>query len=336
MLIIDDKNIPQESAGMVIVNPVGERCITHAIHDVDGTHSLIRDWHPVMSICLHYASHSKLDDGFDSETNRRWLISNCGRLSLPETDKFSIESAGLSALTQMEWAIRRGFQLGKVEIPGYKLTYDDLCKNDLIINCIWHGLEVFEDIKETPAIYAFLNDRVPRLFRLYEDILNRVSRNKNIEAAKKNPEDWRIPGSFSFLEHLYNNGVKNYFVTGAVVEKRKTGKPIGMLEEVLALGYKIGEGKMVENIYGSNWDKKITKIEAMHEIMSQIGIKGENILIVGDGRAEINAAVEMNAVALSRLDKTAERQREIHRHLKTNYIVSDYTAPYFKKLFSLS
>ena len=112
MLVIDDSNIPRQSEGMEVVNFVGERQITHAIHDIDGTHSLIREWQPVMSACLHYAANSALDDNFDAEDRIRGVVAECGTHPLPETDRFAVESAGLSALTQMEWAVRRALQSG--------------------------------------------------------------------------------------------------------------------------------------------------------------------------------------------------------------------------------
>ncbi len=333
MLVIDDSNIPRQSEGMEVVNFVGERRITHAIHDIDGTHSLIREWQPVMSACLHYAANNALDDKFDAEDKIRGVVAECGMRPLPETDRFAVESAGLSALTQMEWAVRRALQSGKAEIPGYKITEEDKRRNDMIIEGIWQGREVFEELKETPEISTYIAERVPRLFRMYEDVLNKVSRDANLADARRNPGKWQVPGSLAFLEHLRSHGIKNYFVTGAVVEKNPDTAPFGMLEEVLALGYEIGPGRLVEDIFGSEWNRKITKIEAMRQLMEALDVEPSDILIVGDGRAEISAAVEMGAVTVSRLDESAKRQREIHRDLGTNYIVSDYTVPYFKKLF---
>ena len=76
--------------------------IKYAFHDIDGTHSLIRDWPPVMSICLYDVIKNGLPEDFDSIKNQKRLISLAGTMKLPETDQFCIESAGLSALTQME------------------------------------------------------------------------------------------------------------------------------------------------------------------------------------------------------------------------------------------
>ena len=52
-----------------LVNPFGKRKITHVFHDIDGTHSLIREWQPVMSLVLYYTILSGLPNGYDSEDN---------------------------------------------------------------------------------------------------------------------------------------------------------------------------------------------------------------------------------------------------------------------------
>ena len=90
------------------------REIKYAFHDIDGTHSLIRDWPPVMSICLYDVITNGLPEDFDSDDNVKRLIDMAGTEKLMETDAFCVESAGLSALTQMEWAIRRSVQEGKI------------------------------------------------------------------------------------------------------------------------------------------------------------------------------------------------------------------------------
>ena len=85
----------------IIVKSFRDMKIGYAFHDIDGTHSLIREWPPVMSICLYDVIVNGLPEDFDSPENEKRLIEACGNKPLPETDKFCIESAGLSALTQM-------------------------------------------------------------------------------------------------------------------------------------------------------------------------------------------------------------------------------------------
>lgn len=302
---------------------IGEKHkIEYAFHDIDGTHSLIRDWPPVMSICLYDVITNGLPENFDSKENLKRLISLAGTRKLPETDRFCIESAGLSALTQMEWAIRRAVQEGNITINC------DLNTNSQIIERINNGIEYYDDLPETDEMSEMLKVQTPRLFKLYEAVLNGFCRDKNLAKAKENPEEFRIAGSMDFLQFLKNNGVKNYFVTGAVVQKG-----MGMHQEVEALGYEIGEGKLIEDIIGSTWTEKMPKNMVMQKLLKDLNIKGENVLVVGDGRAEIQAGVQMGAFVISRLPKSAIFQRELHKKLGTNMIVEDFLAPEFKEIF---
>lgn len=296
--------------------------IKYAFHDIDGTHSLIRDWPPVMSICLYDVIKNGLPKDFDSIENQKRLISLAGTKKLPETDKFCIESAGLSALTQMEWAIRRAVQENTVNINCDKDT------NSQIIDRINNGIEYYDDLPETDEMTEMLREQTPRLFKLYEAVLNGFCRDKNLQKAKKNPEKFRIKGSMDFLNFLKDNGVKNYFVTGAVVEKG-----MGMHQEVEALGYKIGKDELVEDIIGSTWTEKMPKDMVMQKLLKELGVKGENVLVVGDGRAEIQAGVQMGAFVVSRLPENADFQRELHKKLGTNMIIKDFCDKEFLSLF---
>lgn len=296
--------------------------IEYAFHDIDGTHSLIRDWPPVMSICLYDVIENGLPENFDSVENANRLISLAGTKTLPETDRFCIESAGLSALTQMEWAIRRAVQEGNIKVKC------ELQTNSQIIDRINNGIEYYDDLSETDEMSEMLKEQTPRLFKLYEAVLNGYCRDKNLIRAKENPEEFRVAGSMEFLQFLKDNGVKNYFVTGAVVEKG-----MGMHQEVETLGYEIGEGKLIEEIIGSTWTEKMPKDMVMKKLLNELGVSGENVLVVGDGRAEIQAGVQMGAFVVSRLPENADYQRNLHKKLGTNIIVKDFCDEEFLKLF---
>lgn len=293
-----------------------KRRIRYAFHDIDGTHSLIRNWPPVMSIVLYDVIVHGLPADFDSLENEHRLIAEAGQKPLPETDTFCVDSAGLSALTQMEWAIRRAVEEGTVAVPC------DHTVNSEKVRLIHAGRERFPDMPDTPEMDAMLKVYTPRLFKLYERVLNGFCRDKNLEEAKTDPEKYRVKGSFEFLRFLKDNGVKNYFVTGAVVEKG-----MGMHEEVVTLGYRTGEGELVDDIIGSTWDEKLPKDEIMRALMKKLGAKGEEILITGDGRSEVSAGAGMGAFIISRLPESAEKQRKLHRELGTHIIVADYFEP---------
>lgn len=296
--------------------------IKYAFHDIDGTHSLIRDWPPVMSTCLYDVIKNGLPQDFDSIENQNRLISLAGTKELPETDQFCIESAGLSALTQMEWAIRRAVQENTIKVNC------DMQTNAQIIDRINNGVEYYDDLPETREMTEMLKVQTPRLFKLYETVLNGFCRDKNLQKAKENPNEFRINGSMEFLQFIKDNGVKNYFVTGAVVEKG-----MGMHQEVETLGYKIGKGELVEDIIGSTWTEKMPKDMVMQKLLKDLGVKGENVLVVGDGRAEVQAGMQMGAFVVSRLPENADFQRKLHKKLGTNIIIKDFCDKEFLDLF---
>jgi len=333
-MFISDAPLKNNLGGLELVNHFGKRRITHAFHDIDGTYSLIRKWEPVMSIVLNDVIEKGLPEGYDSEEKERKLIKETGQKVLPETDRFCIESAGLSALTQMEWAIRRSLQDGQINIPSFKCSEKMSELNNRIINEIWNGIEIScLHEKEPVEINDYISEHAPKLFRFYERVLKGACRNLNLEDARCKPSEWIVPGGKEFLERLHNKGVKNYFITGAVVEYHD-GKYGGcMYEELEALKFSIGKGKIIENICGSEWNRKVPKATVMKEICIKENVSGANILVVGDGRSEILAGVEMGAVTISRLPKSAKKQRSIHRELGVNVIVPDYKVNGFLELF---
>ncbi len=299
-----------------------ERQILAAFHDIDGTHSLIRNWPPVMSAVLNDVIERGLPEDFDSEQNAKRLIDCCGTRALQETDAFCVESAGLSALTQMEWAIRRAVMEGTVRVAC------DEEVNRQKADLIYRGVERFEDLSETPQMDELLKEYTPRLFKLYERVLNGYCRDKNLALARREPERFRVKGSMRFLKMLKDAGVKNYFVTGAVVEKG-----MGMFEEVVALGYPVGEGELIEDIIGSSWDKKLPKDEIMLALAKELKLEGKSILVTGDGRSEISAGLTLGALTISRLNPDAARQRELHESLGTHIMVEDFDDPLLEKVF---
>lgn len=309
-----------ENGSPSVVGAFGEREILYAFHDIDGTHSLIRDWPPVMSIVLHYVSEGGVPDGYDSDENAQKLISLAGTKPLPETDSFCIESAGLSALTQMEWSIRRAIDKGFIDIPC------DKEENRRKIEMIRRGEEIFET-PDTPEMAEFLALHTPRLFKFYEKVLNGFCRDKNLAIAKRDPDRFIVSGSKEFLNYLYEHGVKNYFVTGAVVEKG-----MGMHEEVETLGFKVGKGEVIEDLIGSTWTDKIPKDQIMEKLLEKLGADGKNVLVIGDGRSEISAGVKMGALCVSRLEKKDAFRRELHTRLGTNILVESYLEEDFMDL----
>jgi len=109
-------------------------------------------------------------------------------------------------------------------------------------------------------------------------------------------------------------------------------KGMGMHEEVEALGFEIGSGKIIEDIIGSTWTEKIPKDEIMERLLKALGASGENVLVIGDGRSEISAGVKMNALCVSRLEKNDTYRRDLHKKLGTHIIVESFLEEDFNKL----
>jgi phosphoglycolate phosphatase-like HAD superfamily hydrolase len=328
MAILDDTGLTDTDGGIEVVNRLGRRRITHVLHDVDGTHSLIREWPPVMSAVLQYAMTRGLGEDFDAPEQVDRLLERIGAPPDPDLLRFCEESAGLSSLTQMEFGIRHAVARGNVPSEaGLQLTADQRALNAEIIDRIWAGEEIFTDFDERPELLAFIRERAPRLFRFYEEVLHRACRDRNTEAARREPLAWRVPGSLEFVRYLRDCGCVNYFVTGSVL--RENG---GMTEEVEVLGYEVGPGRLVEEMVGASGERKTPKDEITRRLVDTRGISPSACLVIGDGRSEIGAGVGMGCAAMSRLPRDAGRQRELHRALGTNYIVADFTAPGLREL----
>jgi phosphoglycolate phosphatase-like HAD superfamily hydrolase len=325
MVILDDSGLADRSGGLEIVRRAGRRVITHIFHDIDGTHSLIREWQPAMSALISWVIANGLPDGYASEANADRIAATVEVLRSAEADRFAVESAGLAALTQMEWAIRRALAAGTVLLRGGPLSDREAAANSEVIRRIWNGSERFVDVLDSPRVSEFVSLHSSRLFRLYEAVLAQACRDRNLAAAKRDPAVWRVPGSLEFLRRLSTAGAKNHFITGSVLSTDRL--PDGMMEEVLVLGFEVGPGRLVESVHGSDWHRKVCKDELMRSLLCELGVAGEQVLVVGDGRGEVRAGVAMGAAVLSRLAPEARRLRELHQELGTNYIVGDYREP---------
>ena len=312
MLVINPNLIP---SSIEVVNPSGTRKITHAFFDIDGTCSLIREWVPVMALVTGFTSQYGLPQG-DTPQEMADAIALHEPEEFPEGFKFAIESAGLSALTQMEWALRCAADNDKLHLPGF-----DKSVNKQIIADIWSGKELFDHYNEPAQLRSFLTEKGSFLFKAYEILLLSMCRNRNLALAKENPQKFLVPGIVEFMTFLKECGVKSYFVTGAVVEPDGTGT---MFEEIDALGLAPAENGLAQKLIGSTWNEKLPKDKIMQQLVIKENINPDSLLVIGDGRSEVSAGVQLGAYVISRLNLTDTRQREIHKQLKTNIIVDHY------------
>ena len=68
----------EKSTTAEIVNAVKDRKIVCAFHDIDGTHSLIRNWPPVMSRVLYDTALNGIPANLTSDENINRLVALCG------------------------------------------------------------------------------------------------------------------------------------------------------------------------------------------------------------------------------------------------------------------
>ena len=292
--------VPVNLPGVVeLVTPFEPREILCAFHDIDGTHSLIRDWVPPMALILGWVVEHGLPPSDRAEAFER-IFSARDRIS-EAARSFAVESAGLSGLTQMEWALRCALEAGTIS----GISFDRRINRE-ILDGIEHGRELFDGYEEPAAVRQLVREYAPELFRIYEKLLLAMSRDRNLAAARREPENWRVPGSMRFLRELRQAGIRN----------------------------EIGPGRLLEGLVGSSWQEKLPKRQIMLNLCRKLGISPEHLLVVGDGRSEIASGVEFGAVTVSRLPASASRAREIHTALKTNFILDRYSPELFPALFA--
>lgn len=137
--------VPVNLPGVVeLVTPFEPREILCAFHDIDGTHSLIREWVPPMALILGWVVEHGLPPSDRAEAFER-IFSARDRIS-EEARRFSIESAGLSGLTQMEWALRSALEAGTIS----GISFDRRINRE-ILDGIEHGRELFDGYEEPAA-----------------------------------------------------------------------------------------------------------------------------------------------------------------------------------------
>ncbi len=175
--------VPGQYPDIEVVKKFEKRQITHVFHDIDGTHSLIRDWVPVMALVNGAVARYGMFPGNAHEVAKAIALHQDEDFA--EARRFAIESAGLSALTQMEWALRMARRLDN--------SSDEL--NEKIIAAIWRGEERFGDIGESSSAQEIMRQQASELFRAYEILLLEMCRNRNLAAARIDPEAWKVPSS---------------------------------------------------------------------------------------------------------------------------------------------
>jgi phosphoglycolate phosphatase-like HAD superfamily hydrolase len=144
------------------------------------------------------------------------------------------------------------------------------------------------------AVYRFGLARSVKTAREYkriynERLLNPVHRRvSQIDGTLTSRDQFMVEGARAFLQGLYDNGVTLYLVSG-------TDNPY-VLEEAEVLGITQYFGM---RIYGALDDTEAnTKEKIIQRILENHHLRGEELLVVGDGPVEIHNAKDRDAVTL--------------------------------------
>ena len=111
---------------------------------------------------------------------------------------------------------------------------------------------------------------------------------RQMDGSPAGRDAFLIAGARAFLQGLYKRGVTLYLASGT--------DQVYVLEEAAALEI---SGFFGERIYGAQDDTEAyTKERLIQRILDEHGLRGEELLVVGDGPVEIRHAKARGAVAL--------------------------------------
>ena len=110
-----------------------------------------------------------------------------------------------------------------------------------------------------------------------------------LESGAAVPEDWVVPGSHALLEALRARGLRLYLASGTDL------KYVRREAELLGLA-----GFFGEHIYGAlDQYQNFSKQMIVERILSDHGLRGEELLGFGDGFVEIEGVKSVGGVAVA-------------------------------------
>lgn len=114
-----------------------------------------------------------------------------------------------------------------------------------------------------------------------------TDRKLSILRGEKSPEDYLIEGSKSFLRVLIQNGIDIYIASG-------TDHP-DVVEETRVLGI----SEYLKGISGAPINKYDCSKEAvLRKLANDNRLKGQELIVVGDGKVEITLGIKVGALTL--------------------------------------
>jgi phosphoglycolate phosphatase-like HAD superfamily hydrolase len=160
--------------------------------------------------------------------------------------------------------------------------------------------------------------------RLLEMVKNRTGK---LLSGKCQPEDFRIMGSFEFIEALYQKGIDIYIASGT--DDPDVKKEVGLL----------GIEQFVKEVSGAPFRKADCSKEAViRNLIENHGIHGSEMLLFGDGKIEISLGARAGAVTIGTATDENRRyginaiKREKLIRAGANAIIGDFLD--FKDIFS--
>jgi len=149
--------------------------------------------------------------------------------------------------------------------------------------------------------------------KIYNDALMQVVSAKlgKLEAGELNIDDFTLKGSPGFLKTFKEKGVKLYLASGTDKED--------VLNEARILGYAdLFDG----GIYGSENDiKKYSKKMIINKIIKENNLKGNELVVFGDGPVEIKECIKARGIAIG-VASDEVRRFGLNREKRTRLIKS--------------
>ncbi len=135
--------------------------------------------------------------------------------------------------------------------------------------------------------------------RYHDLLMQRIEgRLESLQRGAVSPDDWTVPGSRALLEALGQRGVALYLASGTDL------KYVRREVELLGLAPYFGE-----HIYGALDDfRSFSKEMIVQKILSEHGLRGEELLGFGDGYVEIEEVKRVGGVAVAVASDEVKRQ----------------------------
>ncbi|MCD6597690.1 MAG: HAD family hydrolase [Bacteroidales bacterium] len=148
---------------------------------------------------------------------------------------------------------------------------------------------------------------------IYNEALMQVV-NKRLEkltSGQISVEDYTLKGAVDFLKYIKEKGVKMYLASGTDIED--------VLNEAKALGYAdLFDGE----IHGSVGDiNKYSKKMVLENIIAKHNLKGEELVVFGDGPVEIKECVRVDGLAIG-IASDEVRRYDLNPEKRTRLIKS--------------